>query len=97
MSSNFIQLCLFRISKRAINIVYVHSGLNLNIQVQKLIFRFNSIQMPIIQYLGFIQNVIAWQVLAGANASESHQLVNGMYNSDSFSSRRRQVIVIKAI
>lgn len=49
-----------------------HSGLNLNIQIQKLVFRFNSIQVPIIQYSGFIQNVIAWQVLAGVNASESH-------------------------
>jgi hypothetical protein len=33
-----------------------HSGLNLNIQIQKLVFRFNSIQKPIVQYSGFIQN-----------------------------------------
>jgi hypothetical protein len=38
-----------------------HSGLNLNIQIQKLVFRFNSIQVPSIQYSGFIQYVISWQ------------------------------------
>jgi 2-polyprenyl-6-methoxyphenol hydroxylase-like FAD-dependent oxidoreductase len=48
----------------------VHSGLNLNIQIQKLVFRFNSIQIPIIQYSGFIQDVIPWQVLAEVNVSE---------------------------
>lgn len=47
-----------------------HSGLNLNIQIQKLVFRFNSIQVPIIQYSGFIQDVISWQVLAEMNVSE---------------------------
>ena len=48
-----------------------HSGLNLNIQIQKLVFRFNSIQIPAIQYSGFIQDVIPWQVLAEVNVSEA--------------------------
>jgi hypothetical protein len=47
-----------------------HSGLNLNIQIQKLVFKFNSIQTPTIQYSGFIQDVISWQVLAEVNVSE---------------------------
>jgi fermentation-respiration switch protein FrsA (DUF1100 family) len=47
-----------------------HSGLNRNIQIQKLVFRFNSIQIPVIQYSGFIQDVIPWQVLAKVNVSE---------------------------
>ena len=51
-----------------------HSGLNLNIQIQKLVFRFNSIQIPIIQYSGFIQYVIPWQVLADVKVSEGTSL-----------------------
>lgn len=51
-----------------------HSGLNLNIQIQKVVFRFNSIQVPIIQYSGFIQYVIPWQVLAQVKVSEDTSL-----------------------
>jgi hypothetical protein len=55
---------------RVVEAICDHSGLNLNIQIQKLVFRFNSIQIPIIQYSGFIQDVIPWQVLAEVNVSE---------------------------
>lgn len=48
----------------------MHSGLNLNIQIQKLVFRFNSIQIHVIQYSGFIQYGIPWQALADDKVSE---------------------------
>lgn len=38
------------------DVLHLHSGLNLNIQIQKLVFRFNSIQIPIIQYSGSIRH-----------------------------------------
>lgn len=66
-------------SRADVQEAYRHSGLNLNIQIQKLVFRFNSIQIPIIQYSGSIQYVIPWQVLAYVVMSEVTDLQRSIH------------------